>query len=386
MNELQSKHNGWRPVIVIAGWLVALALVLVSVQALTAQEGEPGTGPLPHAPGAGEASDEVDTILPPAGTGITVYLPIVYRDLLRVTLYPIGRPTSAHQWTLYWSDAGPDATNYQLHESNDPDFATYTTYDLGPVTAALVTHPPSLNNVYYYRVRATGAWGEGYWSNVETAVGPYGDYFDDSSSGWAIRRQDTDDVENSSFYASGNFVMNIGGSWDYAIGSPVIAAPAPPYRLETSVSLSAPANQHSYGLIFGGDWNGDTCPNGDYSSCFNHYYRLNVVYYFGSSTTLRYNLKRIDTHDPGNNSGSGVTLIDFTTVNVGNALEYNEWAIEVTETGEIRVYVDDALVGTATDSTYVNDPYFGVFASDDITPDAEPHFDWYTVTYLDSAP
>lgn len=371
-----------RLVATIAGGLFALALCLGTLGTLLAQEGE--QSPSLQSTGANDDSDLVET--PAAGQGVsnTLYMPLVYRDLPHLTLFTPVRAMTGSEWTVFWSDGGEEVTDYELHESTDPTFAAYTVYNLGPATTTVIAHDPALHSTYYYRVRANGEWGEGHWSNVVSIIGPYTDDFSDSSSGWTIRRQDTDDVNNSSYYENGQYVLKIGGRWDYGIASPLVRAPALPYRLETNVILDDPDNLNSYGIIFGADWNGDTCPNSDYSSCFNHYYRLNIIW-FGSDIDFRVNLKRIDSHSADDNGGVGVTLIDYLYVNVGNPDDWNTWAVEVTADGWIKIFVDNTLVAQANDATYINDPYFGLFASSDEYLGSEPHLDYYSATFLDSS-
>ena len=256
-------------------------------------------------------------------------------------------------------------------------------YDVGNVTTYDFQKSISTENYFCYRVRALTANYYSNWSNVECVAGNYYDDFSSSSSGWDIRRQDTDDIENYNYYENGNYVLEIDGRWDYGLAAPLKPAPTPPYSIKTRVRLESADNLNSYGLIFGGDWNGQPCPNADYSSCFNHYYRLNIVW-FGSVEYMKLELKRIDYHDPNSNSGRGVELIPFSDIKVGSPTSgWKEWEVKVFPDGTIQVFLGDTLVGQAVDATYVNDyPYFGVFASSNEYLGAEPWFDWYSVEML----
>jgi uncharacterized repeat protein (TIGR01451 family) len=313
--------------------------------------------------------------------GSTVYLPLVYRAPDPPTLNPIPYPGSSNQWTVSWSWDGEGVPDYELQESTRPDFASAVSYDMGSSTSKAFAYAPSFSNTYYYRVRVTVNGMPSNWSNTRSVTGNYYDGFNSSSSGWAIRRQDTDDVNNSSWYQDGNFVLNIGGRWDYGIAAPLAKAPALPYRIKTRVKWDDPDNLHSYGIIFGGDWDGRTCPNSDYSSCFNHYYRLNVVWH-GSSESVSVQLKRIDYHG-SDNSGGGVALWGYNEVSVPDPDGWNEWTVEVRASGEIRVYANGSLAFTKTDSTYISNPYFGVFASSNEYLGARPWFTWYRVDRVD---
>jgi hypothetical protein len=105
--------------------------------------------------------------------------------------------------------------------------------------------------------------------------------------------------------------------------------------------------------------------------------------WFGHQHDLRLQLKRIDSHTPGNNTGKGKTLIDFEGVNVGSPPEgFKIWRIQVGADGLIEIFIDDRKVAQFVDDTYVNNPYFGVFAATDEYLGAEPWYDWYKVTPL----
>lgn len=177
-------------------------------------------------------------------------------------------------------------------------------------------------------------------------------------------------------------MIKIGGRWDYAIAAPMVPAPSSSYKIETLVKLSDGIdNLHTYGVVFGGDWNGTTCPNSSYSSCFNHYYRLQVIW-FGDPNQLRIDLKRIDFHDEDNVGRGTKKLIETKNVNVGNPSGWNKWSIEVYSNGTIRVYVNDIYVGGGIDTTYTNDRYFGGFAASNEYSGTAANFDYFRVIAL----
>ncbi len=377
------EHNG---VITWTGGVNVGAPVVVSFDAvvsdsLTAGEFVTNTATIT---GTGEyLLRQVVTEIISETVGGTVYLPLIAKSPRPPTLNPVSHPSSSNTWTVSWSWDGIGVPDYVLQESQSADFGSAITYDMGSATSKLISHVPSFNNRYYYRVQVVVNGIASGWSGVRSVAGGYEDSFNSSSSGWAIRRQDTDDINNGSWYENGGFVLSIGGRWDYAIASPLAVAPSPPYRISTRVKwLENPDNLHSYGLIFGGDWNGQACPNADYSSCFNHYYRLNVVWH-GPDTSMLVQLKRIDYHDPDSNAGGGVTLIDYFDAAVKPQNEGNVWMIEVQANGTIKLYVNGNLLRTVTDSTYVNNPYFGVFASSNEYLGSRPWFDWYKVEGVD---
>lgn len=319
-------------------------------------------------------------------TGRTIFLPAIIYDFPippAPYIQPVGPPSADNDWTVTWSVW--DATfidEYEIQEARQANFEDATTIATTSASSVDVSKPVSPFPVYYYRVRAIGPGGTGPWSNVAEVVGNYRDDFGNGSTGWTIRRQDTDDIENYSYYNSNHFVMEIDGRWDYGIGAPMQPAPAGPYAIETSVRLNSADNLHSYGLIFGGDWDGTPCPNSDYSSCFNHYYRLNIIW-FGSKDSMKVQLKRIERHDPGSNAGRGPELFSDLAVKVNPPpASYQVWRVEVYPSGLIKVFVNGKLVDEVMDDTFVDDPYFGVFASTDEYLGSEPWFDWYDVSVL----
>jgi hypothetical protein len=182
-----------------------------------------------------------------------------------------------------------------------------------------------------------------------------------------MRREDTDDTNNSVSYPDGKLRIKIGGRWDSMIASPLVATPAnwPAYRINTRVELGEGIDYlQSYGITFGGDWDGiSACPNSNFTSCFNRYYRLNVVWQ-GQNKPFRVHLKRIDSHNSSNNTDKGVTLMDWRDINVGNPNGWNNWTIDVHTNGKIELYVNDNKFYTATDTNYVGaGRFFGTFAS-----------------------
>ncbi len=312
------------------------------------------------------------------------YMPVFRKDLPPPTLLAIPFPTTSNQWTVSWTWNRDDVPDYELQESQSADFASAVTYDMGTSTSKLIDHSGTFNHEYYYRVRVSAGGATSGWSAPRSLIG-YFDPFSSSSSGWAIRRQDTDDTDNDSWYQDGMFVLEVGGRWDYALASPLAPAPALPYRIKTNVWLHEPDNLNSYGIIFGGDWDGRTCPNADYSSCFNHYYRLNVIWH-GAPDSYWVQLKRIDYHTEDTNAGKGVTLWGYEDVEVGEGHDpdgWNEWTIDVRADGYIAVYVNGNFVFAVRDDTYVKNPYFGVFASADEYCCARPFFGSYSIEPLE---
>ena len=312
------------------------------------------------------------------------FFPIVFKAVPSPVLNTIASPGSNNQWTVSWQEIDEPGVTYELEEDNDSLFSSPDSFDNGTSLTKAFNHSESINNTYCYRVRALVGTLSSEWSNVKCVVGAYYDSMS-SSSGWAIRQEDTDDANNESWYQDGNFILKIRGRWDFSVASPLRPAPEPPYEISARIRTNEPDNLNSYGLIFGGDWDGSsTCPTSEFNTCFNHYYRLNIIWY-GSSNKLRIRLKRIDYHDEKEgNAGRGPGLFDYMDVKVGSPPEkYVEWRVQVLEDGTINIYANNKFVTSVKDTRYINDPYFGIFAATDEYLGSEPWVDWYRVAPLD---
>ncbi|MGB3713223.1 MAG: DUF11 domain-containing protein [Candidatus Promineifilaceae bacterium] len=319
-------------------------------------------------------------------TNTIVFLPFIAKGYPTVNLNWIGRPTSANAWTVSWSVSDPiGVTGYEIQEDNDPSFSNPTAYETGSSELFLDRQPPvSVVNTYFYRVRAVGNFGSGEWSQTRAIIANYRDDFNNPGTGWAMRREDTDHIENQVRYENGEWVHEQDSSWDYLIAGPMVLAPELPYRLEMRARLVGADNLNSYGLIFGGDWNAqDPCPVWDFSTCFNQYYRLSIIWFGDSNQRLRAIVKRINNHDPENNHGRGVTIIPAVDVPTqGPSSSYQNWAVEVYQNGTIKLFINGNFVAQTVDTNYIDRPYFGTFSATDEYNGLEAHFDWYQVTAL----
>ena len=93
-------------------------------------------------------------------------------------------------------------------------------------------------------------------------------------------------------------------------------------------------------------------------------------------------LKRIDSHS-GNNNARGETLLSFRDVAVNSPSGgFQIWRIEVGADGLIEIFANGNHIAQRIDTTYIDDPYFGVFAGTDEYLGAEPWYDWYEVLRL----
>ena len=335
-------------------------------------------------------------LLPSATTEVVapliMYMPIVFNPFPQPTL-TVSRPNSANQWTASW-DSVANVTGYELQESQDPNFSSLTSTSPGNVGLALnkaFAHSISLNNVYYYRVRGMGNGLVGPWSDVKMAIGGYRDDFNDAGSNWLIRRMSYLEKTYAKYgigSEAGNLILIVDDKWDWLVASPLAPAPTVPYAIEYRSRVHDPANEVSGGMSFGGDWNFDACP--EYGNvyqtdnCFNHFYNFNFIY-FGGIKLLH---EQVDALIWCPNCGGSPLKRFGPTNDIGNVIDYNsrkDWHIyrvEVRADGA-HLYIDGNFKHHFPDTTYINDPYFGVFAS---TYEYKPSiwfYDYFQVTPLD---
>lgn len=304
------------------------------------------------------------------------------------TLNDISNPDADGDYTVSWSyqdnnDNVPDPTSYTLQEATDASFTSPTSYDVGSSTSK--TFEDKDSGTYYYRVRGHNTWGPGEWSAVKsTTVRQL--RFDFNSPTkimdvWPIRRTSywRGDIKRATWTEEhdGNLYIIMDDKWDFAIASPWEQAPDPPYVIEARVKVRDPANLVAYGIIFGGN-DGSPCPAYRDTGCLSHYYRLEAIWY---GKDLKAGLKRIDYHEPESSEdrgkGRGKELIGYSSV-PGGGDSWHTWKIKVNTDG-IEIYVDGAYWGSTGDTRYINDPYFGVYASADEYKPAIGQFDYYYV-------
>jgi hypothetical protein len=108
--------------------------------------------------------------LGPPFVGFYTYLPLVFKTYgppNRPALYPIDNPDGDGNYTVYWT-ARAGATSYLLQEDDDPAFGSPSTAYNGPNTSlTLINH---FAGTFYYRVRASNAWGTSPWSNAQSVT------------------------------------------------------------------------------------------------------------------------------------------------------------------------------------------------------------------------
>jgi hypothetical protein len=214
------------------------------------------------------------------------------------------------------------------------------------------------------------------------------DYRDDFSSSintWAIRRgtnggsfslQHRGDTDGG---RQGFLEAQVFSTNSYLIASPLVQSIAPPYNIEFYAKLKEPDDRHMYGVVFGGDWNGQACDTANPANCFTRYYELRVQYRdFSGQPFQEIKLVRVDSHDSFNEP-VGQILIDWTK---GGNVGTDEWVeidVFVEADGRIVVSFNDKYIAEARDTTLINNRYFGLMLITRENGNARVKFDYLKV-------
>lgn len=332
---------------------------------------------------------------------ITVEPPIPYAP----TLSDIENADGNGGYTLNWAYTHTNflPTTYEVQEATNADFTT----DLGTpctpgagVSCAISGKPLG---IYYYRVRGINAAGAGEWSvakSVAVTIINLTYEFDGSLEGWGICRSDEIVTESGNpipqpLSRNNMLYTMIVGSGDFAIIAPMHAAPPLPYTIVTFVDIVndetindipySPKKEMKYSIIFGANGDGP-CPANEHTpkdqGCFSHYYRLRIRWNEAGQTYLTWGLQRIDYHEGDNDQGRPpVTLAEGIVLTDGEG--WNKWKIEVLNTtgDNIKVYhgQNEKLIASARDTTYIDDPYFGVQIISPESAAVAARWDWFYV-------
>lgn len=368
------------------GWLVVVTVCMVGVALLPAADFASAAG----------SSFSPTMVLPDDDGDYLVFLPLIMRRWPPVPYAPVLDPIEHPLWddtvTLTWEaaktlDAYP-VTYYELEESVNTAFTTTQVFTAsGDSLTYLIQKPYGTMGPFYYRVRANNAWGIGEWSNVaSTLLLSQVDHFNYPQTGWATRRTSYWDLDTMLVsYYDGELITQVEDRFDFAIFSPMRPAPALPYVIKMRSRIVHKANETSYGIVFGGN-GGTFCgvdrykasdPNG----CFSHYYRLNVIW----GGYLKAEVARIDYHEGIGAGGDGVGknwgYKPLTPPEVRHPDSWNDWEIRVYPTGA-SVHVNGENLFWIPDTTYVDEPYYGIFSSTYEYNGAHFRHEYYTVEPL----
>lgn len=323
------------------------------------------------------------------------YLPVVRRNYPPIpTLNSVPVPDENGNYTVSWTAVDwPEVDRYVLQESTTSSFGSISNSWTTASTSQAIQHDLG-SGTFYYRVRADDDdyWGEGPYSNIQSVTLPSAQpsyYYNFNHTGtimnpWPIRRTSywQGDVAGATWteqpadHTDSIFII-MNDKFDFSLASPMEEAPDPPYVIETRVRIHEPANLVSYGVVFGAN-GGSPCPAYRDTGCFEHYYRLDVIW---NGTSLKAGFKRIDYHEPESSSsrgaGRGSELISYKYV-TDDHLDWHTWRFEVKPTG-IDIYFDGGLYGSTSDTHYVNQPYFGIWAAANEYKPAIGRFDYFNV-------
>ncbi|MGC9468647.1 MAG: hypothetical protein ACP5HS_08650 [Anaerolineae bacterium] len=320
-----------------------------------------------------------------------LYLPVVMQHWPPVPDAPVlqapGVVPVMTTYALTWTSP-PDSvqpTYYLLEEATSPDFYEPLVYTTTEATKAFADRTWG---DYHYRVRGfNGEWA-GPWSNTGSVyLAAYNDPFNGPVLPWAPRRTSSSDMGLMTFtYGDDSTAKTkVEDRFDFAIFSPMIPAPPTPYRLRMASRIIHEANLVSYGIVWGasaGDFCEVECAEAaDPDGCFSHYYRLNVVW---GGTYWKYNIKRIDYHEPDTGAGRGETLVDWVNIS-GKGWDPRSWHIWEVRIYEdhFQLYVNDQLMNTVSATRYVSDPYYGIFSSTNEYNSADFEHDYFIVRSLE---
>lgn len=213
----------------------------------------------------------------------------------------------------------------------------------------------------------------------------YRDDFTSSINTWAIRRgtnggsfsvQHRGDTDGG---RQGFLETEVFSDDSYVIVSPLVQSTAPPYNIEFYAKLKDPQDRHMYGIVFGGDWNGQACDTANPANCLTRYYELRVQYRdFSGQRFQEVKLVRVDGHD-ANNEPFGPILIDWKKGgNVGTD-DWIEIDVIVEGDGRMAVSFNDQFIAEARDATLINNRYFGLMLITRENDGARVKFDYIKV-------
>jgi len=330
-----------------------------------------------------------------ARTSFDVYLNLVFRYYPPVpVLNPIPAPGDS-TYTVSWSAVPVPVDRYVLQEATDANFDTVTEeWELATTETSQAISKSSTYGTFYYRVRADDDdwWGQGPWSNVESAtIWGYFDDFSDYESGWPREWSKTRGAlyqvrpyehpgcpgsDCSYDEGDGYVIARRSGSKPYARFGPGVAVPSENYEMELHSRWWDSAYFATKQIFFGAD------------SSFKEYYavqvRINIV---EDSSTCEYSMIR---HTPTASVAptkfwQDWTYSDAIHCRLGSerpGASWNHWVIR-RENNDITVYVNGVHLGTWDDSKYGANRYFGVGCTlyEGFTP-SKPEFDNWSVVLL----
>jgi uncharacterized repeat protein (TIGR01451 family) len=323
------------------------------------------------------------------------YLPFFFRDYPPApVLNSIPEPDDDNSYTVSWSPVSVPIDRYVLQESTDADFDDVTGEWQTTGTSQFIQQDSTASGTFYYRVRADDydQWGQGPWSNVESAtIWGYSDKFSDYQSGWPrewsrtrgalyqVHPYEHPNCPGSSCpYDDGDgyVIARRSGSNPRARFGPDVAVPSENYEIELKSRWWDANYFATYQILFGAD------------SSFDNYYAVEVrINTAGDRRDCEYRVvRRTSTQTSIASIESTKELQGWTSVEMHCGLRsehssanWNRWKIR-REGSEIKIWLNDDRLGTWQDSKFGANRYFGVGCTlfEGFTP-SKPEFDNWSV-------
>lgn len=226
---------------------------------------------------------------------------------------------------------------------------------------------------------------------VPTPSFDYRDEFNADITGWEDRERDLfESTTNIVSHDSAAYLgVEVRETDDFSIVSPLVQGPAKPYDVESRIRFVTPEDQDEFGIIFGADWNTtQACPDlsQKFATCFNKYYLLSLRWREGGDAgdALEARIVRVDTQKTTNNHPNYTLLqpairLDPSKINPN---DWNVFKVVVESDNDIKVFINGTEITAlkATDSTYLNQRYFGVIVRSPVNDDfTKAQFDYFEV-------
>jgi hypothetical protein len=220
---------------------------------------------------------------------------------------------------------------------------------------------------------ATITPGDSYYKGFTNNIDPWVAVRWSDGADYELRHSDTCDDNRCGFLN-----LEVEKSNHYTIVSPKKLSKPYPYTVETKAKIRSPReDMDSYGIVFGASTNGQDCPVGDFTNCFEHYYELRVRYRHTDNSWLEFKLVTVGGHDE-DNQAIETDLIEWTSVSQ-DPDSLAEWDVDVKGNGDMIVKVSDDEVGRTNDSKFINNPFFGLVVRSGSIGSSEVKFDYFEV-------
>jgi uncharacterized repeat protein (TIGR01451 family) len=307
-------------------------------------------------------------------TTFSNFLPLMYNKYPPIpVLDPIPIPQGG-TYTITWQCDASEAvvSHYVLQRARDPGF----TQDVQEFVTTEKFYPSTAFDVFYFRVRADGAWGQGPWSNVEK-FGFY-DGFTDVGSGWPHDHGEMypDHYWWRGYTGKGQYYIKIdqGGPYAWFYQPDAFAPYVPPsdkYCIESNLKYERGNMWANMGIVFGANESNTKY----YAMCFGR----------DNDSGLGWFLMRADGYEFPRRGCSGPTFKIEGFAPGGQAIRagtsrdgWNRVRIGI-DGDKVRVYIGDYYKGEKTMTGLSSMTYIGVIGGDyELTP-IDIRYDYFKV-------